>query len=82
MVGFCLGISDAALMAYNFEMGGRTNRFTSLGSPGLAVRGINRHLYPELPQPVPPQFGIVRLRFCHHLVAEEAGNTVNSSGRL
>jgi MFS family permease len=40
LVGFCLGISDAALMAYNFEMGGRTNRFTSLGALGWLFGGL------------------------------------------
>jgi MFS family permease len=40
LVAFCLGISDAALMAYNFEMGGRTNRFTSLGALGWLLGGF------------------------------------------
>lgn len=34
LVGFCLGISSAALQAFNFETGGSTGKFASLGSLG------------------------------------------------
>jgi MFS family permease len=34
LVGLCLGMSTAALMAYNFEVGGNTGKLASLGSLG------------------------------------------------
>jgi MFS family permease len=40
LIGFCLGMSDAALMAYNFEMGGGIGRFASLGALGWLLGGI------------------------------------------
>ena len=40
LIGFCLGMSDAALMAYNFEAGGRTGWFTSLGALGWLLGAI------------------------------------------
>ena len=40
LVGFCLGMSDAALMAYNFEVGGRTGWFTSLGALGWLLGSV------------------------------------------
>jgi len=40
LVGFCLGISAAALMAYNFEAGGGTGRFASLGALGWLMGAI------------------------------------------
>jgi len=39
-VGLCLGISAAALMAYNFEAGGSTGRFASFGSLGWLLGAI------------------------------------------
>ncbi len=39
-VGLCLGISAAALMAYNFEAGGSTGRFASFGSLGWLIGAI------------------------------------------
>ena len=40
VVGLCLGISAAALMAYNFESGGSTGRFASFGSLGWLLGAI------------------------------------------
>ncbi len=40
LVGLCFGMSAAALMAYNFEAGGSTGRFASLGSLGWLVGAI------------------------------------------
>lgn len=40
IVGLCLGISAAALMAYNFEAGGRTGRFASFGSLGWLIGAV------------------------------------------
>ncbi len=40
LVGLCLGISTAALLAYNFEAGGNTGRFASLGSLGWLLGAI------------------------------------------
>ncbi len=40
VVGLCLGISAAALMAYNFEAGGSTGRFASFGSLGWLLGAI------------------------------------------
>ena len=40
LVGLCLGVSAAALIAYNFEAGGNTGRFASLGSLGWLLGTI------------------------------------------
>jgi MFS family permease len=40
LVGFCLGISSAALMAYNYEMGAGTGRFASFGSLGWLLAAV------------------------------------------
>lgn len=40
LVGLCLGISAAALMAYNFEAGGSTGRFASFGSLGWLLGAV------------------------------------------
>ncbi|MBI4286892.1 MAG: MFS transporter [Chloroflexi bacterium] len=37
LVGLCLGISSAALLAYNFEIGAGTGRFASFGSLGMLL---------------------------------------------
>jgi len=39
-VGLCIGITVAALMAYNFEVGGSTGRFASFGSLGWFVGDV------------------------------------------
>jgi MFS family permease len=39
-LGFFIAMTDGALMAYNFEVGGRTSRFTSLGALGWLVGGV------------------------------------------
>lgn len=40
MLGFCIAMSDAALMAYNFESSGKTGRFVSLAALGWLTGGI------------------------------------------
>jgi MFS family permease len=40
LLGFCVAISDAVLMAYNFEVAGRTGRFASLSALGWLSGGI------------------------------------------
>jgi len=40
LVGLCIGISVAALMAYNFEVGGSTGRFASFGSLGWLLGDV------------------------------------------
>jgi MFS family permease len=40
LIGFCLGMSDAALMAYNFEVGGKTGWFASLGALGWLLGAV------------------------------------------
>jgi MFS family permease len=40
LMGFCLGASAAAIMAYNYESGGRTGRFASLGSAGWLLAAV------------------------------------------
>ncbi len=40
IVGLCVGVSVAALMAYNFESGGSTSSFASFGSLGWFVGDI------------------------------------------
>jgi MFS family permease len=39
LLGFCVAISDAALMAYNFEVVGKTGRFASLSALGWLSGG-------------------------------------------
>jgi len=39
-LGFCIAMSDAALMAYNFESSGRTGRFVSLAALGWLFGGM------------------------------------------
>jgi MFS family permease len=40
LMGFSIAMSDAALMAYNFESSGRTGRFVSLAACGWLVGGL------------------------------------------
>ena len=40
LLGLCIAMSDAAVMAFNFEVGGRTSRFTSLGALGWLAGGV------------------------------------------
>jgi len=40
LVGFCLGISSAALIAYNYEIGAGTGRFASFGSLGWLLGAV------------------------------------------
>ena len=40
LVGFCLGISSAALIAYNYELGAGTGRFASFGSLGWLLGAV------------------------------------------
>ncbi len=40
LVGFCAGATAPALLAYNFEAGGSTGRFASLGSLGWLVGDV------------------------------------------
>jgi MFS family permease len=39
-LGFCIAMCDSTVMALNFEVGGRTSRFTSLGALGWLAGGI------------------------------------------
>ncbi len=47
MLGFCIAMSDAALMAYNFEKSGRTGRFVSLAALGWLCGGIVSIFYQD-----------------------------------
>jgi len=40
LVGLCLGISSAALLAYNYQIGASTGRFASLGSLGWFLAAV------------------------------------------
>lgn len=40
LVGFCLGISSAALIAYNYEIGASTGRLASFGSLGWLLGAV------------------------------------------
>ena len=40
LLGLCIAMCDASVMALNFEAGGETNRFTSLGALGWLAGGI------------------------------------------
>ncbi len=40
LLGLCIAMCDASVMAFNFEAGGKTNRFTSLGALGWLAGGI------------------------------------------
>jgi MFS family permease len=45
IMGFSIAMSDAALMAYNFESSGRTGRFVSLAALGWLVGGVTSIFY-------------------------------------
>jgi MFS family permease len=47
MLGFCIAMSDAALMAYNFESSGKTGRFVSLAALGWLTGGIITIFYQD-----------------------------------
>jgi MFS family permease len=47
MLGFCIAMSDAALMAYNFESSGKTGRFVSLAALGWLTGGFITIFYQD-----------------------------------